>query len=264
MSLVKIEHPVHGDVTEYLVNHCLAQLPKLKLPLPVANFTPGEVIAAKGHVSYFKGTSELWIQRDPEALESLIKKIDALALRPDFTKDKIGLIDVGDLCLAFFSKAGRYQRAMVQRLDPDKIRVNYIDYGDSSHVQMSDLKNLPAELAEQRAVALKCRLSGALPPRKEINQIFRRIVIPHKKLSAPFVVKCVAMNNFPEVSLVGVDGVEVIQHILMEKKLAMDRRRTRSFLSGREAEEDREQLKHPTRRTRPTLPPSKQVVKRLN
>jgi len=217
VSLVKIEHPVHGDVTDYLVKKYLAHLPKFKSPLPVANFTPGEVIAAKGRVSHFKDTSEIWIQRDPEALESLMKKIDALALRPDFIKGQFGSIAVGDLCLALFSQDDRYHRAIVERVYQNKIRVNYIDYGNSSNVPMSHLKTIPAELAEQPAVALKCRLSGTRAT-KELNKIFTDIVIPDGMLSAPYVVKCVAMNVYPEVSLIGADGVEVLQQIL--KKLS--------------------------------------------
>ena len=79
------------------------------------------------------------------------------------------------------------------------------------------IKTLPAELTEQPAVALKCRLSGALSPTKELNKIFTDIVIPDGMLSAPFVVKCVAMNVYPEVSLIDADGVTLHQFL---KKLS--------------------------------------------
>jgi len=207
---VKIQHAVHGDLTDYLAQIFIAQLPKSKLPQPVLKFTPGELIAAKGCISFVESLTEFWIQRDPEAVESLAEKINALALRPDFTKYQIGSITVGDPCLAFYPRDERYYRATVERVDSDEIIVNYIDYGNSSSVQISHLKTLPAEFAKKGAMALKCRLSGVLPSTKELNKIFTDIVIPHEM----YEVKCIAMNVTPEVSLIGTDGIEVLSKIL--------------------------------------------------
>ena len=69
-------------------------------------------------------------------------------------------IQVGSFCAAQFNEDKLWYRARVTHLNGSKVTVSYIDFGNSEDVELSSLKVLPKDMAEDSCFAVACTLVG--------------------------------------------------------------------------------------------------------
>ncbi|CAK8698243.1 unnamed protein product [Clavelina lepadiformis] len=75
------------------------------------------------------------------------------------------LPNVGTICVALFVIDHCWYRARVTDvLQMDKIKVMYIDYGNTSEVRLRDLRRISPEMAEVPQLSIQCSLFGVEPP----------------------------------------------------------------------------------------------------
>lgn len=171
--------PKIGDVASYLTRHkvVVRPTPEVTLAPQHLNFTPGMLISNRAFVSHLNSISEFWIQPEPNAVDLLMELIDATALRPEFISEASFSPAVGKPCLAYFAEDGRFYRAVLNTVDVESASVFYIDYGNKSTVQIADLKALPADLAQQPALAVKCALDGLDASSRDLDDVFSDLTL---------------------------------------------------------------------------------------
>ncbi|XP_057380222.1 uncharacterized protein LOC130702570 isoform X2 [Daphnia carinata] len=168
---VDLSVPEIGDVAQYLVKnkilcfHNICSGKEVKVPPQNLDFVPDKIISTGAFVSFAKTPMEFWIQLDPNSVDVLMEKSDTIVTQPEFLNDKTSFVPVpGVFCLAFFSDDRRWCRAIVETVEPNRVVVNYIDYGNSCAVALDHLRALPVSLADKPAMAFKCCLDGIESP----------------------------------------------------------------------------------------------------
>ena len=179
---VDVEHPnkAIGDVASFLMRQTSAVLPQESAHFGITHatgFAPGEILCSNGYVSHVEKTSEFYIQLKPNEVDKLMEFIDALALRPEFVNDLSCAPSIGKSCLAYFADDQRHYRAIVKTIAAESITVFYVDYGNSSTLPFTAVHTLPADLAQQPALAVKCALDGVNLTTKEADDFFADLVL---------------------------------------------------------------------------------------
>lgn len=95
-----------------------------------------------------------------EGLAKLTSTIADACGAPDLPSVDPEVVSAGTPCAAFFSGDGLWRRAEVAGQDGDKLRVFFVDYGTTSTVSLSDVKELPRGLLETPPLAFLCELEG--------------------------------------------------------------------------------------------------------
>ena len=201
--------PQRGDVNEMLLGRnvlvrCdpLVATNEVKLAPQYLDFAPGHVFSTSAIAPYFVSPTEFWVQLDQDSVNILMKKLDNLALDPDFLNMKTFCPAVDKDCLAFFADDSRWYRAVITDIIGDKAAVHYSDFGNSSSVNTSDLRPLPAEFAELPAQAYKCCLDGAEDFSEEAAVTFANLLLEDE-----FTVQCTRVHNGTlHVRLVSLEG----------------------------------------------------------
>ena len=124
--------------------------------LPVIYFATGQKMSSYALSSYIESATEIWIQLDPAAVDSLMAKIAEMDVSQLETPD----LQLHTSCLALFPDDGRWYRALINSIDAYQAKVTFVDYGNSSLVNVGDLRVLPALLTQPSGLALKCALDG--------------------------------------------------------------------------------------------------------
>ncbi|KAI9557952.1 hypothetical protein GHT06_014704 [Daphnia sinensis] len=129
-----------------------------ELPIADFNFAPGQRMSTYASVSHIESPTEIWIQLDPTAVDNLMNEIAYV----DASTLAVAEPHVGRHCLALFPDDEQWYRAVITQRDAEsrQVRVSYVDYGNSSMVNVQDLRVLPTQFAGQPALAFKCALDG--------------------------------------------------------------------------------------------------------
>ena len=127
------------------------------LPVMDFNYAPGQKMSTYALSSYIESATEVWIQLEPATVDSLMEEISVT----DVSQFAAFEPKIGSHCLALFPADGQWYRAVVNSIDTIQANVTYIDYGNSSSVNVGDLRVLPARFAQQPGLALKCALDGS-------------------------------------------------------------------------------------------------------
>ncbi len=116
------------------------------------------------YVTYFQSPAKFWIQlaANVEILddihEGIVTELQTIGPR---TLDRV---ESGVLCVAKYTAAGEnsYYRALVRRVSSsNECRVSFIDYGNTSTVNISEVMVLNSRFSSLGAQAIECSLSGA-------------------------------------------------------------------------------------------------------
>lgn len=142
-------------------------------------FTQGEIIATKAVIPFVKSANAFWIQLDPDLVDEIMDRTDSLSLQPEFDSGRFALahLVVGRPCLACFAEDGRWYRARVDDVKGDMVTVYFIDYGNSSQINVKNIKRLPYDLAQQPALAYRCALDGAAVVSDKTKADFEAIAV---------------------------------------------------------------------------------------
>ncbi|XP_049614040.1 tudor domain-containing 6 [Syngnathus scovelli] len=159
-----IHHPPQFQITEGimlasgLTNVVEAKTERLDT---VENILPGSSHVAR--VSHVSHPAEFWIQMQNCAneLDELIENIFQL-FKSSEGKHVMEAPALGACCAAKASD-GDFYRAIVLEVGETKIKVFFMDYGDTEEVDGSDIRTLPDELKQMPRFALKCSLAGLKP-----------------------------------------------------------------------------------------------------
>lgn len=143
--------------------------------LPVEDLPLGSThVALVLHVS---DPSEFWIQTQNyvNELEKLMDGIYYL-YKDSGRRDVVKNPAVGLYCAAK-SEDGDYYRAVVSEVDGARVKVFFVDYGNSEIVDRSSIRILPDEFRALPHLALKCTLAGIRPKDGGWNQSARDFFI---------------------------------------------------------------------------------------
>ena len=179
---VYLDVPQIGDVAEYLIENKVVQSTlveeKTILAPQIVDYEAEKVLSTRAIIPFTISPKEFWIQLEPGLVESTImERLDELATDSEFINNKNFVPSVGSPCLVYLADDQRWYRAVVQAVDGDNSVVHYIDYGNGSTVSNADLRRLPANLAQQPAMAFKCCLDGAQEVSKEIKDAFELLAV---------------------------------------------------------------------------------------
>uniref|UniRef100_UPI0037E825A9 tudor domain-containing 6 n=1 Tax=Semicossyphus pulcher TaxID=241346 RepID=UPI0037E825A9 len=124
-------------------------------------------VAVVQHVS---DPSKFWIQTQNYAneLDELMDRIYHLYKDP-VNKDVVRNPTVGLYC-ASKAEDGDFYRATVAEVGETKIKVFFVDYGNTEVVDRSNLRTLPDEFKKLPCLALKCTLAGIRPKDEKWSQ----------------------------------------------------------------------------------------------
>ncbi|XP_028253719.1 tudor domain-containing 6 [Parambassis ranga] len=120
-------------------------------------------VAVVQHVS---NPSEFWIQT-----QNYIKELDELMdsiyhyCKDSLDKDAVRNPAVGLYCVAK-AEDGDFYRATVAEVNETKIKVFFVDYGNTEVVDRSNIRTLPTKFKKLPQLALKCTLAGVRPEGK--------------------------------------------------------------------------------------------------
>ena len=140
--------------------------PATEYPAQILDFCIGHKIGHEPVIPYMPCPSEFWIHLYPPLVTAMEFKVTSTTKRPDFTTSFPNLfpVEVGRPCLAFDVGLKLWSRAIVLILkDEQTARVQYVDYGNSSDVNLVNIRVLSRELAAQPPLAIKCCLEGLTP-----------------------------------------------------------------------------------------------------
>lgn len=158
--------------------------------LPVENLPVDSAHVA--FVQYVSTPSEFWIQTQNFAkeLDELTDKMANL-YQNDLPADVVKNPTVGLYCAAK-AKDGEYYRAIVTEVGSAKVKVFFVDYGNSEAVNSCCIKTLREEFKKLPRLALKCTLAGVRSKGREWSQeaceLFIKIVLD-KALNVQVTVK---------------------------------------------------------------------------
>ncbi|XP_037101254.1 tudor domain-containing 6 [Syngnathus acus] len=160
----RIHHPPQFQITEGtmlpsgLTNVVEAKTERLDT---VENILPGSCHVAR--VSHVSHPAEFWIQMQNCAneLDELIENIFQLYKSSD-GKHVTEAPALGACCAAKASD-GNFYRVIVLEVGETKIKVFFMDYGDTEEVDGRDIRTLPDALKQIPRLALKCSLAGLRP-----------------------------------------------------------------------------------------------------
>lgn len=158
--------------------------------LPVENLPVDSTHVA--FVQYVSTPSEFWIQTQNFAKE-LDECMDEMAnlYQNDLPADVVKNPTVGLYCAAK-AEDGEYYRAIVTEVSSAKVKVFFVDYGNSETVNSCCIKDLREESKKMPQLALKCTLAGVRSKGREWSQeaceLFAKIAL-NKALDVHVTVK---------------------------------------------------------------------------
>ncbi|TKS75856.1 Tudor domain-containing protein 6 [Collichthys lucidus] len=139
---------------------------KLKLPSEELRLNSSHMAT----VQDIADPSEFWIQTNNYAdeLDTLIDSIYHLYKNP-MNEDVVRNPSVGLYCAAK-AEDGDFYRATVAEVGEKKIKVFFVDYGNTELVDSSNIRTLPDKFKKLPCLALKCTLAGIKPKDERWSQ----------------------------------------------------------------------------------------------
>lgn len=113
------------------------------------------------YITTINDTQTFWCQpADSEDLEKLTSSISEVWHAADHKRIDPGSFSPGNPCIALFSDDNLWYRAEVVEKDEDKLSVLFVDYGNTSKISVTDVREMPTDLMETPPLAFMCELEG--------------------------------------------------------------------------------------------------------
>ncbi|CAG5928314.1 unnamed protein product [Menidia menidia] len=114
-------------------------------------------------VQYASNPSEFWIQTENYRQKSAELMDSMCRLYQDSANKEVVRNPSHGLYCAAKAEDGDFYRAAVTEISETKVKVFFVDYGNTEMVDRRDLRPLPVELKKLPQLALKCSLAGVRP-----------------------------------------------------------------------------------------------------
>ncbi|XP_032299470.1 tudor domain-containing protein 6 isoform X2 [Coturnix japonica] len=154
-SLLPVEMDAESDSNRDTEGQCV--LLKRVTDLPQQSVVPALTVSA--YVSHVNSPLDFYVQlaSDEAQLNSISER-----LKDEMPKIPRGqLLQAGDLICALYADDSLWYRAVVEEMASDhSISVQYIDYGNTSVVDVDQVRRLPKDLESIPAIGIHCFLSG--------------------------------------------------------------------------------------------------------
>ena len=130
---------------------------------PVLNYTPQAINVEEwpGYLTVEVSQEEFYVQKtgDTELLEQVTQSVAEQGESNSVITDPA----VGQACIAKFRDDGLWYRAEIKSVSADSALVMFVDFGNCSDVDRSEIREIDAALAKTPAIAVPCRLSAEAP-----------------------------------------------------------------------------------------------------
>ena len=157
-------------------------------------------------VSHVESPLEFWVQvADHESIKSLMsiqKKLNSTPVDP-YTDPK-----AGELCVCRYSEDNYLYRGRVVSVENNYLKVQFIDYGNTEVIQLSEMYCIQSDFLDLPAQAICCTLNQLLNPagkhspwRKEDVEFFESHVMGDDVLVNVKLVKPLSIKNIVEVAV---------------------------------------------------------------
>ncbi|XP_075940851.1 tudor domain-containing 6 [Anarhichas minor] len=112
------------------------------------------------YITAINDAQTFWCQpSDSENLEKITSSVSKLLDAADHKHIDTGSISPGSPCIALFSDAFWYRAEVIDR-DGDELSVLFVDYGNKTQVNFTDVREMPPALMETPPQAFLCELEG--------------------------------------------------------------------------------------------------------
>lgn len=138
----------------------------------------GETITGK--VVHISSPTHFCVQRLDTGVLSQLNTLKAVKVK------KSHKVQPGASCLARFHDDEGYHRVIVMSVNSSKVKVCYVDYGNSAELPLDQIYPLTPELKSQPALAVLCSLTREIP--QHMLPVFSELVVD-KTLSVTIKVK---------------------------------------------------------------------------
>ncbi|XP_068564776.1 tudor domain-containing 6 isoform X2 [Cebidichthys violaceus] len=113
------------------------------------------------YITAINDAQTFWCQpSDSEDLEKITSSVSKVFDTADHKHIDTGSISSGSPCIALFSDDGFWYRAEVIDRDGDELSVLFVDYGNKTQVNFTDVREMPPALMETPPQAFLCELEG--------------------------------------------------------------------------------------------------------
>ncbi|XP_060947063.1 tudor domain-containing 6 [Limanda limanda] len=142
-----------------------AQTPE-KLPLNSCPLTYGQLEfleeqQLQSYISSITDALSFWCQSaDTEELDKITSGVSEFGNAADHKHVDLGTLSPGSPCIVLFSDDHLWYRAVVVDTEGDKLSVLFVDYGNKSQVNITDVREMPPHLVEAPPQAFLCELEG--------------------------------------------------------------------------------------------------------
>ncbi|KAF4082420.1 hypothetical protein AMELA_G00151570 [Ameiurus melas] len=119
----------------------------------------GQVIAV--YASVITGPQLFWCQyAETEKLQEISDLIQKIGSSLESSTLSVETLPIESGCIALFDEDRLWYRAKVTSAEKDTLSVLFVDYGNESKVEMSDVRPLPFEVSDLPPQAFACQLDG--------------------------------------------------------------------------------------------------------
>ena len=142
-----------------------AQTPE-KLPLNSCPLNYGQVEfleeqQLQSYITSINDALSFWCQSaDTKELDKITSGVSEVGNAADHKHVDLGSLSPGRPCIVLFSDDQLWYRAEVIDTEGDKLSVLFVDYGNKSQVNVTDVREMPPHLVEAPPQAFLCELEG--------------------------------------------------------------------------------------------------------
>ncbi|KAL7388445.1 hypothetical protein ABVT39_014056 [Epinephelus coioides] len=113
------------------------------------------------YITAINDAQTFWCQSaDSEELDKITSGVSEVGSAVDHKHMDPGSVSPGSPCVALFSDDQFWYRAEVIDKNGDELSVLFVDYGNKSHVNITDVREMPPDLMETTPQAFLCELEG--------------------------------------------------------------------------------------------------------
>ena len=146
---------------------------KIDVESSVLQFVRGETISKSATVSFIVSAAEFWTQLEPTVVDNIMARIDLLGF---INKKSVETVQLGEKYLGLYADDEQWYRVVVDSIDGEDITVRFIDFGNSSVITNNCLREIPDDLTQHPAMALKCTLDGFDASNLQASDMFLKLV----------------------------------------------------------------------------------------
>lgn len=163
VTLVSLQsdRPVTVSISQQLVERGHGQFTALPLPLSEGHM-------ATAYVSYSDSLDSFWLQFEEASLDDIAVKLEKSFLDSQTAPLALAALYQGTLCVTRFKEDGALYRAQILSASETRVKVLFVDYGNTQICEPVELFPIPASLAAAPGQAIHCSLAVAMQPKPVI------------------------------------------------------------------------------------------------